>query len=62
MKILFKKRFGGWCELLPDEALIMARVLWRGITMGKDDYDQLRLVNRRFAGKKFTIEELKNNG
>ena len=58
MNILVKSRFYGWKETTKEIALDHAKWLIRAITTCKTNEERLVIVNSRYQGISFTLDQL----
>lgn len=57
--IKLKSKFYGWREIKHEDALCWAKSMLRAITTCQTDEERLEIINGRFEGVKFVLEDLK---
>jgi hypothetical protein len=57
--ISVRSTFSDWHEIDADAAVSYARWRLRAITTGKDDQERVDMINAKFRGVTFTLDELR---
>jgi len=58
-KIQIKSVFNGWKDISETQAVEYAKWKINNITMGPNDKERLVMINNRFKGIKFSLNDLK---